>query len=119
MKPCICIKRVYEAPSANDGFRILVDRLWPRGLSKDAIAIDHWDKDVAPSNNLRQWFNHDPLLWQGFTEKYFEELSINPAITLLISVVKKHKKTTLVYAAKDEKHNQAVVLQQYLTAKCK
>lgn len=114
MKPVIKIKRVYEAPSEKDGYRILVDRLWPRGLKKEDASIDEWLKDIAPSDELRKWFGHDPQRWQEFQKKYTAALKKN---TVAESFMEKYKHTatiTLVYGAKDELHNQAVVLQKFL-----
>ncbi len=109
----IKLKRAYEAPAKSDGERILVDRLWPRGLSKDQASIDHWLKEVAPSNELRQWFGHDPERWPEFQKRYRAELKDNPALAGLRTLTRKGT-VTLVYAAKDELHNQAVVLKQTL-----
>lgn len=109
----IKLKRAYEAPAKSDGMRILVDRLWPRGLSKARAAIDHWLKEVAPSNELRQWFGHDPERWPEFQKRYRAELKDNPALAELRTLARKGA-VTLVYAAKDELHNQAVVLRQVL-----
>lgn len=107
----IKIKRVYEKPEAGDGKRILVDRLWPRGVKKS--AIDVWIKDVAPSDELRNWFHHEVPRWSAFRSKYRKELSRNKqAVAELRKVAKGN--ATLVYGAKDETHNQAVVLAQYL-----
>ena len=109
------IKRIYEPAEESDGLRILIDRLWPRGIKKD--AFDLWLKDVAPSNALRQWFHHEEPKWSAFRTKYRKELAANPAVAELRSAVK-GKVATLLYGAKDEKHNQAVVLAEYLkTAK--
>lgn len=109
----IKLKRAYEAPAQSDGMRILVDRLWPRGLSKARAAIDQWLKEVAPSNELRQWFGHDPEKWPEFRKRYRAELKDNPALAELRDLSRKGT-VTLVYAAKDELHNQAVVLRQVL-----
>ena len=109
----ICIKRVYEAASPDDGERILVDRLWPRGLSKEKAAIDIWEKDVAPSAALRKWFGHDPDKFDDFRNKYRKELEDNPATKRLEDMIHhlgKDKKVTLLFSAKDEIHNQAAVL---------
>ncbi|SDD23630.1 DUF488 domain-containing protein [Niabella drilacis] len=114
MHATITIKRVYEAPAENDGFRVLVDRLWPRGIRKADVAIDEWQKELAPSTELRKWFNHDPEKWTGFQKKYEAELRDNPALDSFLKSLGKHKKITLLYAAKDEQHNQAVVLQEVL-----
>ncbi|HMM54913.1 MAG TPA: DUF488 domain-containing protein [Candidatus Desulfobacillus sp.] len=109
----VSIKRVYEAPAAADGVRILVDRLWPRGLTKDKAKIDHWLKEVGPSNELRQWFGHEPEKWPEFQKRYRAELKANPALAELKALTRKGK-ATLVYGAKDEERNQAVVLKQLL-----
>ncbi|MBV6411131.1 MAG: DUF488 domain-containing protein [Burkholderiales bacterium] len=109
----IKLKRAYETPAKSDGMRILVDRLWPRGLSKARAAIDQWLKEVAPSNELRQWFGHDPEKWPEFRKRYRAELKDNPALAELRDLSRKGT-VTLVYSAKDELHNQAVVLRQVL-----
>lgn len=105
----VAIKRVYESPAKADGLRVLVDRVWPRGLTKDEVHVDHWLKDVAPSSTLRKWFGHDPKKWTEFQKRYRAELDDNPAMDQLRTLAKGHK-VTLVYGAKDEEHNQAVVL---------
>jgi uncharacterized protein YeaO (DUF488 family) len=115
----IHLKRVYEKPSRNDGLRILVDRLWPRGLSKDRAAVDLWMKDVAPSTELRKWFGHDPDKWKEFQARYRKELSANKdALRLLKQTVAK-RAVTLVYAARDEQHNGAVVLKHLIESRAK
>jgi uncharacterized protein YeaO (DUF488 family) len=96
----IFIKRVYEWPSAEDGYRVLVDRLWPRGVKKQDARIDEWLKEVAPSTELRKWFNHEPEKWQAFTKKYAEELQISSAYKKLQSLTGQHSTITLVYAAR-------------------
>lgn len=109
----ISLKRAYEPPTKTDGVRVLVDRLWPRGVTKAKARIDLWLKDVAPSTELRKWFGHDPEKWSEFQKKYRAELKGNPAL----SELKAHTRqghVTLVYAAKDELHNDAVVLKQVL-----
>lgn len=107
----IKIKRAYQPPEESDGFRILIDRLWPRGVSKEKVKLDLWLKDVAPSNELRKWFSHDPSKWQEFQEKYRAELKNKIQILAEIKDLEKDNGTlTLVYAAKDEEHNNAVVL---------
>ena len=112
------IKRVYEPKAESDGFRVLVDRLWPRGLSKEKAGVDLWLKAIAPSDALRKSFHHDPGLWEDFEKKYVEELRANPeAVAQLREAAKGHKKTTLLYGAKDEIHNQAVVLKAFLAQK--
>ncbi len=107
----IKIKRAYQPADEKDGFRILVDRLWPRGISKAKAKLDLWMKDIAPSNNLRQWFNHDQKRWDEFQSKYNEELKDKKEFLKHIKDLEKDKSTiTLVYGAKDEEHNNAVVL---------
>ncbi len=109
----IRIKRVYLEADDDDGVRILVDRLWPRGLSKTEANIDVWVKDVAPSDELRQWYNHDPAKWDEFKQRYFKELVANPrAVIMLIKQIRGI--ATLLYAAKDEDHNNAVALKEFL-----
>lgn len=115
MPPIIKIKRIYEKPAKDDGDRILVDKLWPRGVTKEEAAIKLWAKDLAPTPELRKWFGHDPALWAGFQTKYEAELKRNEAVDAFAEEFRKAKVITLVYAAKDERHNQAIVLQQYLT----
>jgi uncharacterized protein YeaO (DUF488 family) len=106
------IKRVYELPDSHDGQRILVDRLWPRGLSKEKAGIDLWLKDIAPSTELRKWFDHDPSRWEAFKERYLAELQDNSEQIRLLKQALEKGVVTLVYAAKDEAHNQAVVIQE-------
>lgn len=113
----IQIKRIYEPVEKNDDYRILVDRLWPRGIKKEDAHIDEWLKEVAPSTELRKWFGHDPEKWDAFLTKYKSELEGSEAFAALMATAKKHKNITLVYAAKDEQHNQAVALQQMMHAK--
>lgn len=108
------IKRVYEKSEANDGFRILVDRLWPRGLKKEEAKVDLWLKDIAPSSDLRKWFGHNTEKWPEFQKKYEKELGVNPSTKELLNQAAHHKNITLVYAAKDEEHNNAVVLKKFL-----
>lgn len=115
MSPLIQIKRAYEKPSPKDGFRVLADRLWPRGLRKEDAAVKEWCKDLAPTSALRTWFGHDPEKWQAFKAKYLHELKQNPAVEDFAATHASKKIITLVYAAKDTEHNQAIVLQQYLT----
>ena len=108
------IKRVYEQPDKVDGTRILVDRLWPRGLSKEKARVDLWLKDVAPSTELRKWFGHDPDKWPEFQTRYRAELRSNEEQLLLLKQEAAKGTATLVYGARDEKHNEAVVLQKLL-----
>lgn len=111
------IKRVYEKFDKDDGYRILVDRLWPRGVSKEKAKIDLWLKEVAPSNELRKWFSHDPFKWLDFKKKYFKELdSEKGAVVNLKKIVVGKKDVTLLFSAKDVKHNNAVALFDYLNA---
>ncbi|MFY4729568.1 DUF488 domain-containing protein [Nitrospira sp. BLG_2] len=110
----ILVKRVYEPAAKSDGFRVLVDRLWPRGLSKESAHIDLWLRDIGPSTELRKWFNHDPARWAEFQRRYYAELKEKAT---LLATIKKHAKTkpvTLLYSAKDEQHNQAVALRSFL-----
>jgi uncharacterized protein YeaO (DUF488 family) len=109
------IKRVYESYETSDGFRILVDRLWPRGVSKEKAHVDVWLKEIAPSTELRKWFNHDLSKWKEFQQKYKKELEINEMVKEMRKLEKKYPQITLLYAAKDELHNDAVVLLEYLT----
>lgn len=107
----IKIKRIYEKSSDSDGYRILVDRLWPRGLTKEKANIDIWLKEIAPSTELRKWFAHDPKKWKSFKEKYKKELKNNSDLISKIKQLEKDEGViTLLYAAKDEEHNEAVVL---------
>lgn len=110
----IHLKRAYEQPDPADGTRILVDRLWPRGLTKEKAAIDVWLKDVAPSTELRKWFSHDPEKWIGFRGRYQTELEHHPDQIELIKGKAKKGPVTLIYGARDQKHNEAVVLKQFL-----
>ena len=113
----IRIKRAYEEPDAEDGTRILVDRLWPRGLTKEKARVDLWLKDVAPSTELRKWFAHDPTKWAGFRSRYREELKKNKEQLSLLRQEAAKGTVTLVYGAKDQQHNEAVILQRLLTTK--
>ncbi|HLR08469.1 MAG TPA: DUF488 domain-containing protein [Bacillota bacterium] len=112
------IKRIYEMPASEDGVRILVDRVWPRGISKEKAALDYWLKEVAPSSELRKWFAHDPEKFEAFKEKYKAELTSGKqqqALEKLQAIIKKaNKRVTLLYGAKDQTHNQAVVLKEIL-----
>jgi len=110
----LVIKRVYEEVLPTDGYRILVDRLWPRGISKETAKIDEWNKEVAPSTELRKWFNHDPEKWHEFSKKYIAELQANNIAETFWEAHKKQEKIALVYAAKDEKHCHPLVLLKYL-----
>jgi uncharacterized protein YeaO (DUF488 family) len=110
------IKRVYEEATADDGYRVLVDRVWPRGVSKDRAAVDEWLKEAGPSTELRTWFGHVPERFERFTQRYRQELDGSEASRRLQEVVAAHDVVTLVYSAKDEQHNQAVVLRDLLTS---
>ena len=110
----IHLKRVYEEPSSNDGLRVLVERLWPRGLTKERAAVDLWLKDVAPSPELREWFGHNPARWEQFQERYRQELREKKDAVRLLKQKAKEGTVTLVYAARDEEHNGALVLQRFL-----
>ncbi|WP_119078715.1 DUF488 domain-containing protein [Chitinophaga alhagiae] len=113
----IHIKRIYEAYAPADGYRILVDRLWPRGIKKENAHIDLWAKEVAPSDELRKWFHHEVPNWKEFEKRYKAELKESDALATLLPDIKKHKTVTLLYGAKDEEHNQAVVLKELLAAR--
>ena len=108
------IKRVYEQAADEDGVRILVDRLWPRGVSKERTALSGWLKDVAPSPDLRRWWHHDPDRFEDFARLYRTELDDNPALEDLLGIVREHDRTTLVYAAKDPAVNHALILRDYI-----
>jgi uncharacterized protein YeaO (DUF488 family) len=113
----IALKRVYDDKSPGDGFRVLVDRLWPRGLDKATAGIDLWFKDAAPSPDLRRWFGHDPDRWPEFQRRYRAELNKNEAaLATLRDLAKEHGKLTLLYAARDTAHNHAIVLRDALTS---
>jgi uncharacterized protein YeaO (DUF488 family) len=108
------IKRIYEDPNENDGKRILVDRLWPRGVSKDKAKIDLWVKDIAPSDELRKWFGHDPKKWIEFQKRYKKELEKNIDCVSRVRKELSDGPATLIYSAKDTSYNNAVVLSNYL-----
>jgi uncharacterized protein YeaO (DUF488 family) len=112
-RPVVKTKRAYEGAAQTDGFRVLVDRLWPRGVSKDAVRLDLWAKELAPSPELRRWFGHEPSRFRAFGARYRHELSREPARTALGDLVRRASRgtVTLVYGARDEEHNGAVVLQ--------
>jgi uncharacterized protein YeaO (DUF488 family) len=110
----IHLKRVYEEPSKNDGVRVLVERLWPRGLTKERAAVDLWLKDVAPSPELRKWFGHDPARWEQFQGRYRRELREKQDAVRVLKQKAKEGTVTLVYAARDEEHNGALVLKRFL-----
>jgi uncharacterized protein YeaO (DUF488 family) len=112
----IRIKRVYEPPSREDGARILVDRLWPRGLTKEKAAVSQWMKDIAPSTELRKWFGHDPARWPEFRRRYTTELRQPQALLDQIRDLARDRTVTLVFGAHDEEHNDAVVVREILVS---
>ena len=110
----IWVRRAYEAPTRNDGYRILVDRVWPRGVSREDLELDEWDRDLAPSTKLRKWFDHNPARWEGFQRRYFDELrSKKDPIRRLLDRIRRGR-VTLVFGARDTDHNQAVALRTFL-----
>jgi uncharacterized protein YeaO (DUF488 family) len=113
----LMVKRVYEPLSDADGFRVLVDRLWPRGLSKVKVAVDLWLRDIAPSSELRKWFNHDPARWAEFRRRYAAELDRVPAVVDQLLAQARNGPLTLLYSAQDETYNNAVALNEYLRPK--
>ena len=108
------IKRVYEPFEPSEGYRILIDRLWPRGIKKEDAHIDKWMKDIAPSHQLRKWFNHEPEKWKVFCDRYLTEISKAEVLKELIADMSKHKTIILVYASKEERFNNAVFLRELL-----
>jgi uncharacterized protein YeaO (DUF488 family) len=110
----VVIKRIYDTPSLEDGFRVLVDRLWPRGISKEKAKLDLWLKDIAPGPELRIWFGHDPEKFKEFSKRYKFELDNNSAVGELTKILKQHKNVILLYGAKDPQINHAVVLKEYI-----
>ncbi|OPY14198.1 MAG: hypothetical protein A4E66_00452 [Syntrophus sp. PtaB.Bin001] len=110
----IRLKRAYDAPQDDDGFRILVDRLWPRGVARDSARIDLWLKEIAPGDELRKWFAHEPAKWTEFRDRYFQELGDNPDAVGQLMMHVRRGLVTLVYGAKDREHNNAVALKEYL-----
>ncbi|QKC97901.1 DUF488 domain-containing protein [Mesorhizobium sp. NZP2298] len=112
----IAVKRIYEAPDKADGQRVLVDRIWPRGVSKEHAALALWLKEIAPSDDLRKWFGHKPELWKEFQKRYRAELDENEEAVARLRGLLRHGKVTLLYGAHDEAHNNAVALAGYLSA---
>jgi len=111
------IKRVYDAPATSDGVRVLVDRLWPRGLSKEQVRIDHWLKDIAPSSELRKWYGHDDSRWDEFKRRYFDELTaLDEPVAQLRALINEHT-VTLLYSARSVAHNNAIALAEFLGEK--
>lgn len=117
MKPMLKLKRAYDPVSRDDGMRFLVERLWPRGLSKATLHLDAWLKDVGPTTELRRWFSHDPEKWPQFRARYFRELDSRPESWQPILSAARGRTVTLVYSSHDEEHNNAVALKEYLQAK--
>jgi uncharacterized protein YeaO (DUF488 family) len=115
-EPQIRLRRAFEPPSPDDGRRFLVDRVWPRGVSKADMRIDGWLRDVAPSDDLRRWFGHDPARWEEFAARYRQELAARPDALAPLIEAARNGPITLVYGARDERHNQAVVLKDVLDA---
>jgi len=108
------IKRAYEPPDESDGARILVDRLWPRGLTKEKASIDLWLKEIAPSTELRKWYAHDPAKWKSFRRRYETEISHKEDLVKILKQKAREGTITLIYGARDEKHNEALILKQLL-----
>lgn len=113
----IRLKRVYDPPAPDDGSRILVERLWPRGMKKESLALDLWLKDVAPSDGLRRWFSHDPRKWEEFRGRYFAELNTSPGAWKPLVEAARRGTVTLLYSSHEQEHNNAVALKQYLEEK--
>jgi uncharacterized protein YeaO (DUF488 family) len=105
---------IYDDLARSDGYRVLVDRLWPRGISKEKAALDEWEKNIAPSTQLREWFGHEPAKFAEFTQRYTDELRHNPAVKEFHERMKQHDRVILLYGAKDKTMNQAVVLEAFL-----
>jgi uncharacterized protein YeaO (DUF488 family) len=110
----IRLKRVYEKPSQSDGKRVLVDRLWPRGLTKEQARIDEWMRDLAPSTELRKWYGHDPSKWTEFNERYRKELNKNLALVSKLAEQRRKGTVTFVFSSREEKLNNAVALKEYI-----
>lgn len=111
------VKRVYEDPGEDDGYRVLVDRLWPRGVSKERAQLDEWCKDVAPSDELRKWFHHEEQKFEEFERRYREELDANEQVPEVIARWEQHPVVTLLFATRERERNQAVVLAEYVSAR--
>lgn len=110
----IKLERIYTKPADRSGYRILVDRLWPRGISKVNAALDQWSKEIAPSNELRKWFDHEVAKYPEFRQRYLAELAANPATPDFLKLVTQQPTAIFLFGAKDEQHNQAVVLKEYI-----
>ena len=115
----IKLKRVYEEPNISDGKRVLVERLWPRGLSKDKAQVDLWLKEAAPTTELRKWFSHDPAKWDEFKTRYFKELGGNPEALETIIDILKNETITFVFASKEETYNNSAALKEYIESRTK
>lgn len=115
----IKLKRAYDAPEKSDGIRFLAERLWPRGIKKEALQLDDWLKDVAPSTELRKWFSHDPEKWSEFQRRYRAELKAHPEAWQPIVAAAKKGKVTLLFSSRDQEHNNVVALRDYLLPKLK
>ena len=113
----LALKRVYDKAAPEDGVRFLVERLWPRGIKKTDLRLDDWLKDLAPSNELRRWFAHDPNKWTEFQKRYFAELDRHPEACEPIRSAARHGRVTLIYSSHDAEHNNAVALKEYLSAR--
>jgi uncharacterized protein YeaO (DUF488 family) len=116
MKPSVHLRRVYDPPDRDDGRLFLVERLWPRGVRKEALQVEAWLRDVAPSTELRRWYGHDPAKWPEFQRRYRRELSANPAAWQPLLSAARQGTITLLYSARDTEHNSARVLQSFLEA---
>jgi Uncharacterized conserved protein len=113
----IRLKRAYDPSNRDDGTRILVERLWPRGIKKTSLKIEEWNKEVAPSTELRKWFSHDPAKWKEFRRRYFEELHSNPSAWHSLLDAARHGTVTLIYSSHDSEHNNAVALKEFLESR--
>ena len=113
--PAIHVKRIYDPPMESDGLRILIDRIWPRGIKREDAQLDDWLKDLAPSTELRTWFSHDATKWEAFQKRYFAELDEQAELCSELANRARRGTVTLLYAARDESHNNAVALREYLT----
>lgn len=108
------MKRIYEEPGPADGYRVLVERLWPRGVSKERAKLDRWMKGIAPSHELRKWFDHDPDKWEEFQERYRKELFGSEEVEEMLHIIGQYEEVTLIYASKDQQHNSTVVLKEFM-----
>ncbi len=110
----VCVKRIYEPKSKDDGYRVFVERLWPRGFTKERARLDLWLKDIAPSQELRKWYSHDPEKWNEFKRRYKAELENNEALAELKKIIKEKKNVDLIYAASDPERNSAVIIKELI-----